>query len=72
MSDVLIFVGLGVNIVGAIFLMAYAVKYTYAFHKSKNSPIQTEALKPGWQKKRAIGWGLIILGILLAFVGCII
>lgn len=72
MQDVLIYGGIGINVVGALFLMAYAIKYAYAFHNSKNEPIQTEVMKPKWAKKRSIGFGLIILGCILAFLGCII
>ena len=72
MQDVLIYGGIGINVVGALFLMAYAIKYAYAFHKSKNEPIQTEVMKPKWAKKRSIGFGLIILGCIIAFLGCII
>lgn len=50
--------------------MKYA--YAYAFYKSKNEPIQTEAVKPKWVKKRAIGFGVMILGSIIAIVGCVI
>lgn len=72
MKDILIYVGIGINIVGNIFLMAYAMKYSYAFLKAKNSPIQTEALKPQWVRIKTVGLGLIFLGILIAIIGCII
>lgn len=72
MQDVLIYGGIGINVVGALFLMAYAMKYAYAFHKSKNDPIQTEAMKPKWAKKRAIGFGLMIFGLIIAIFGCVI
>lgn len=72
MQDILIYGGIGINIIGAIFLMAYAIKYAYAFHKSKNSPITTDALKPKWMKKRTIGFALILTGTLIAILGCAI
>ena len=72
MQDVLIYGGIGINVVGALFLMAYAMKYAYAFHKSKNDPILSEDMKTKWAKKRTIGFGLIILGCIIAFIGCII
>lgn len=72
MQDVLIYGGIGINVVGALFLMAYAMKYAYAFHKSKYDPIQTEAMKPKWAKKREIGFGLMILGLIIAIFGCVI
>ena len=72
MQDFFIYGGIGINIIGALFLMAYAMKYAYAFHKSKNEPIQTEVMKQEWAKKRSIGFGLIILGCIFAFIGCFI
>lgn len=72
MQDVLIYGGIGVNVTGAIFLMAYAMKYAYAFHKAKNEPVQSEAMKSTWAKKRSIGFGLMIIGALIAIIGCYI
>ena len=72
MQDFFIYGGIGINIIGALFLMAYAMKYAYAFHKSKNEPIQTEVMKQEWAKKRSIGFGIIILGCIFAFIGCFI
>lgn len=70
MNNILIYGGLGINIIGALFLMAYAIKYAYAFQKSKNDSIRLNALKPEWAKKRGIGFGLIIFGTLIAILGC--
>ena len=72
MQDFFIYGGIGINIIAALFVMAYAMKYAYAFHKSKNEPIQTEVMKQEWAKKRSIGFGLIILGCIFAFIGCFI
>lgn len=71
-QDVLIYGGIGINIVGDLFAMAYAMKYTYAFLKSKNNPIHTEAFKSKWAQIRVVAFGLIFLGIIIAIIGCII
>lgn len=72
MQEILIFGGIGVNVVGALVLLAYAMKYAYAFRKFRNDPIRTEAMKPKWAVRRAIGFGLMILGSLIAILGCTI
>lgn len=72
MQDVLIYVGIGINIAGDLFTMAYAMKYSHAFFKSKNNPILTDALKTKWVRIKTVGLGLIFLGILIAIIGCII
>ena len=70
LQNVLIYGGIAINIAGALFLMAYAIKYAYAFYRSKNKPVETESLKPGWYKKRNIGFGLIIIGSVITIIGC--
>ena len=72
MQDVLIYGGIGINIIGALYLMAYAMKYTYAFHKARKQPIETNAMKPTWGKKRAIGLGLKVVGLIIAITACVI
>lgn len=72
MQEILIYGGLGINVIGALYLMAYAIKYTYAFHKAKQQPIETSAMKSSWRKKRAIGFGVLILGAIIAYIGCIL
>lgn len=69
MNDILIYGGVIVNVIGALYLMAYAVKYMYAFHKAKNQPIRTDAMKPKWAKKRIVGFGLMISGAVIAIIG---
>ena len=72
MQDVLIYVGIGINILGDLFTMAYAMKYSYAFFKSKNNPIQTEALKTKWVRLKAVGLGFSFLCVLFSIIGCVI
>ena len=71
-QNILIYGGIGLNIVGAIFLMAYAMKYFYAFRQAENQPIKKNEMMPDWRKKRAIGFGLMILGAIIVVIGCIV
>lgn len=72
MQDILIYTGVAINIIGALYLMAYGMKYAYAFYKARNKPAMTDSMKPTWTKKRAIGLALMIGGGLIAILGCII
>ena len=72
MKDIMIYGGIAINIIGAIFLMAYAIKYAYAFHLAKNQNVRFDDLKAAWGKKRIIGFGLVILGTVIAVIGCVI
>ena len=71
MQDILIYGGIGINIVGAIFLMAYAFKYGYAFRQARKQQMRMDELKSAWAKKRAIGFGLMIGGCIVAIIGCL-
>lgn len=70
--NILIYGGVGINIMGALLLIAYAVKYAYTFHRLKNEPVKTNVMKSQWNKKRAMCFGLIILGSLVTILGCIV
>lgn len=72
MQDILIYGGITINIVGALYLTACGMKYTYIFRQLKNQPAQSKSIKPRWAKKRQIGWSLMIVGIIIALIGCVI
>ena len=72
MQDIMIYGGIGINVIGAIFLMAYATKYSYAFHQAKKHNVRFDELKAAWGKKRIVGFGLMIIGLIIAIVGCYI
>lgn len=72
MNDVLIYAGIGINIIGDLFLMAYGIKFFYLFRKVKRMPQRVDELKAQWQQKRQWGFGLIFAGIALAIAGCLI
>lgn len=72
MQDILIYGGIAINIAGALYLIACGMKYAYIFHQLKNQPAMAKSIKPRWAKKRQIGYGLMIVGIIIAIIGCII
>ena len=69
-QDILIYGGIGLNIAGAVFLMAYAMKYFYALRKAEDKPIEKNALVAQWRKKRAVGFGLMIVGCVVVIISC--
>ncbi len=72
MQDILIYSGIAINIIGALYLMAYGMKYAYAFYTARKQRALTDSMKPTWAKKRTIGFSLMIGGSLIALLGCII
>lgn len=72
MNDILIYSGIGINIIGALILMAYGMKYAYLFHLAKRMPQRLEDLKAQWSNYRRWGFGLIFIGIFIASIGCVI
>lgn len=70
MDEIMIYGGIGSNVIGAIYLMAYAMKYAYAFRLARKRNVRSDGLKAAWGKKRMIGFGLMIVGLIIAIVGC--
>lgn len=68
--DIFIYIGIAVNIIGALLLMFYAFRYYNAFKSAERLSIKANDLKARWQKKRTLGFGLMIVGLLVAIIGC--
>lgn len=68
--DIIIYIGVAINIIGALLLMFYAFRYYSAFKSAGRLSIKANDLKIRWQKKRALGFGLMIGGLLVAIIGC--
>lgn len=67
--DLIIYIGIAINIIGALLLMFYAFRYYNAFKIAGRLSIKVNDLKDRW-KKRAIAFGLMIGGLLIAIIGC--
>lgn len=50
MQDILIYSGIAINIIGALYLMAYGMKYAYAFYTARKQRALTDSIKPTWAK----------------------
>lgn len=72
MQDALIYGGIGLNVVGALYLMAYAFKYSYLFRQAREQNVRNDALKAAWGRKRMTGFGLMIAGLIIAIIGCVV
>lgn len=72
MQNILIYGGIAINIIGAIFLLAFAIKYAYVFYMTKSQHVRLNAMRPEWIKRRNTGFGLMIIGSAIAIVGCMI
>lgn len=70
--DIVIYAGLAIDIIGAILLMIWSMQYRNAFKSVERMPMVKEELKAQWLKKRAIGFGMIIAGIIITVIGCYI
>lgn len=70
--NALIYIGLAINVVGAIALMFYAFKYYHAFKQAERLSVKMQDLKAQWAKKRALGFGLMFGGLVVAIIGCMI
>lgn len=72
MQSILIYSGLGLNIIGAVFIMFCAVQYYITYKQVKNMPMRVDELKARWAKQRRWGFGLMFAGLFIATVGCFI
>ncbi|MBO4942168.1 MAG: hypothetical protein J6C95_01920 [Muribaculaceae bacterium] len=70
--DILIVIGLLINVVGAVALMIYSIRYYHAFKQAGRLSVRMEYLKSQWAKKRTIGFGLMIGGLIVAIIGCVV
>lgn len=70
--DIVIYAGLAIDIIGAILLMIWSMKYRNEFKSAERMPMVKEELKAEWLKKRAIGFGMIIAGTIITVIGCYI
>lgn len=64
----IIYLGIAVNIIGALFLMYWSIKYYSYFRESRGMTVKLFNLRKGWQVKRAWGWGLMIGGGVISFL----
>ena len=68
--DAVIYLGIAVNIIGALLLMFYAVRYWQAFKAAGTLTMKKDELRAQWLKRRMIGFGILIAGTIIAVVGC--
>lgn len=70
MQNILIYGGLAINILGAVLLAIFAVKYYLTYRQIKNMPMRVDELRSRWNRQRAWGFGLLLGGTLIATAGC--
>lgn len=68
--DFIIYLGIAINIIGAILLMTYAFKYYRTFKEAEKMPERMKDVRAQWSRKRALGFGLMIGGCVIAIIGC--
>lgn len=70
--DLIIYTGIAINIIGAIFLGYNALRYSMLFKNAERLTVKMNSHKAQWGRKRAIGFGLMIGGLGIAIVGCLV
>lgn len=63
------YLGIAVNIVGAILLIVYAVKYYNALKTSDKLSVKTDELRSQMRYRRRISIGIMMLGWIIAMIG---
>lgn len=70
--ETLFFIGIAVNVIGDILLAAYAIKYYLASKEVAKMPMRVAELKAQWLSKRKWAFGMIIGGIIIAYIATFI
>ncbi len=72
MQNILIYGGIGINVLGALLIMFCGVQYYINYRQIKNMPMRVDDLKARWGNQRRWGFGLMIGGLIIAMIGCFI
>lgn len=72
MTDLFIYGGCAINIIGAVFLLIKATKYTSTLKKYASMPLKLAHFKNEWGHQRVLGFGLMIAGTVAVVTGCFI
>lgn len=69
--EFLIYVGVAANVVGALILLAFGIRYMMAIRRAERMPMREAHLKADWGRWHNIGFGLIIGGASLTCIGAL-
>ena len=66
------FIGIGVNVAGAILLAAYAIKYYLASKEAARMPMRMAELRSQWFVRRRRAFGMMIGGAIITYLATLI
>lgn len=69
---ILFWIGIAINILGALLLGAYAVKYYFAFKDAKQMPVKFGEVKARWLSKRKIAFTMLLGGGVLTYIAALL
>lgn len=69
--EFLIYVGVAINVVGALILLTCGIRYMMAMRRAERMPMREAHLKADWGRWHNIGFGLIIGGASLACIAAL-
>lgn len=72
MQSILIYGGIGINIIGALLLGIGAARTMAQNKNAEKMPLRKEEIKAKWGRQRVIAFGLIFAGLIIALIGCVI
>lgn len=70
--DIVIYAGIAINIIGALLMMTFTIKYQMNLKDVGNMSEKRKDLRYRWMKKKTIGLGIMIGGTIMAVIGCLI
>ena len=72
MQNVLIYGGIAINVLGALIVLVYAIKYYLVYRQVKRMPQRVEELRSKWYVQRKWGWGNLLSGTIISLIGCFV
>lgn len=70
--DIIIYLGIAINIIGAVLMFVFAIRYIMEQKKSGRLAEKCKDLRYKWLKKKAICLGMMVCGVIVAVTGCFI
>lgn len=70
--DIVIYAGIAINIIGALLMMIFTIKYQMNLKDVGNMSEKRKDLRYRWMKKKSICFGIMIGGTIIAIIGCLI
>lgn len=72
MEHILFYFGIAVNIIGALLIIFFGIRYYVTYRAIKNLKLKVDELQMKWARQRIIGFTTMIGGVLLILLSTLL